>query len=148
MIIVIHQNVFKVPPNYWSGSLWNGTFGGHLSEKNYWIFGDGISNTQDACNFRQSILKAPQIGRAQNPSNTFTFWFGSNPRNILQCKIVTCLATHVTGAHMWQKWCHRWHLFGHLCTSSVTCDVSHWTCDDFILWYFGGGVIVNIVITK
>ena len=41
------------------------------------IFWHLKTGTRDIRDFRQSILKDPQNGRAQNPSNTFTFWFES-----------------------------------------------------------------------
>ena len=39
------------------------------------IFWHLKTGTRDIRDFRQSILKDPQNGRSQNPSNTFTFWF-------------------------------------------------------------------------
>ena len=47
------------------------------STKRKAIFWHWKTGTCDICNFRQSMLKDPQNGRAQNPSNTFTFWFES-----------------------------------------------------------------------
>ena len=46
-------------------------------EKKYCILCTSISTTHDIRYSRQSMLKDPQIERAQNPSNTFTFWFDS-----------------------------------------------------------------------
>ena len=45
--------------------------------RKYYILCTSISTTHDIRYSRQSMLKDPQIERAQNPSNTFTFWFDS-----------------------------------------------------------------------
>ena len=45
--------------------------------RNFFLFCTSISTTHDIRNFRQSMLKDPQNGGAENPSNTFTFWFDS-----------------------------------------------------------------------
>ena len=47
------------------------------STKRCAIFWHLKTGTGDIRNFRQSMLKDSQNGRAQNPSNTFTFWFES-----------------------------------------------------------------------
>ena len=41
------------------------------------IFWNLKTGTRDIRNFRQPMLKDPQNGREQNPSNTFIFWFES-----------------------------------------------------------------------
>ena len=47
------------------------------STKRSAIFWHLKTGTRNIRNFRQSMLKDPQNGRAQNSSNTFTFWFES-----------------------------------------------------------------------
>ena len=50
----------------------------------------------------------------------------------------TCDWRGITDTKMWCKKCHILVSVTPLRSQVATCDIGHWTCDDFILWYIGG----------
>ena len=52
-------------------------------------------------------------------------------------QVATCDRRGVTDTMMWRKKCHIPVSVTPLRSQLATCDIDHWTYDDFMLWYIG-----------